>query len=85
MELTDKALKAAVKKAVEVGLLPKAGFIDVTEVNWRKVKDVVEAALAASDDILTRLGALLRSETPTPPVPCGWARRFIRWTKGRPR
>jgi hypothetical protein len=60
MELTDKALKAAIKKAVEVGLLPKAGFIDVIETNWRKVKDVVEAALAETEaDVASRPRELL--------------------------
>jgi cell division protein FtsB len=35
--------------------------------------------------MIDKLEALLRLERPTSPVPCGWARRFIRWTKGRPR
>jgi hypothetical protein len=50
MQLTDAMLQAAVRKAVEVKLLPKAGFIDVIEENWQKVKAVVEAALAEADD-----------------------------------
>jgi hypothetical protein len=45
VELTDAMLAAAVRKAIEVGLLPKAGFIDVIEENWRKVRDIVQAAL----------------------------------------
>jgi hypothetical protein len=35
MQLTDAMLQAAVRKAVEVELLPKAGFIDVRKEGWR--------------------------------------------------
>jgi uncharacterized protein (DUF1778 family) len=50
VELTDAMLAAAVRKAIDVGLLPKAGFIDVVEENWRKVRDVVQAALDAAEE-----------------------------------
>jgi hypothetical protein len=50
MQLTDAMLAAAVRKAVEVELLPKAGFIDVRKEGWRQVKAVLEAALAEADD-----------------------------------
>jgi hypothetical protein len=46
---TDEMLAAAVRKAVELGLLPRGGFVDVNERNWQKVKQVVEAALAARE------------------------------------
>jgi hypothetical protein len=50
MQLTEAMLQAAVRKAVEVELLPKAGFIDVRKEGWRQVKAVVEAALAEADE-----------------------------------
>lgn len=46
MECTEEMLTAAVKKAVEVGLLPKIGFGDQVAENWNKVRATVEAALA---------------------------------------
>jgi ribosomal protein L37AE/L43A len=50
MLVTDAMLHAAVRKAVEVELLPKAGPGDMIEESWRQVKAVVEAALAEADD-----------------------------------
>jgi hypothetical protein len=48
MKCTDEMLQAAVKKAVEVGLLPKHGFDDQVAQNWVNMKAVVEAALEAA-------------------------------------
>lgn len=45
--VTDEMLTAAGRKAVELRLIPRGGFVDVNEENRRKVKQVVEAALAA--------------------------------------
>jgi hypothetical protein len=50
MQVTDAMLQAAVTKAVEVKLLPGAGFLVVAEKDCRKVKAVLEAALAEADD-----------------------------------
>jgi hypothetical protein len=50
MQLTEAMLQAAVRKAVEVELLPKSDFIDLVEKNWQKIKAVLEAALAEADD-----------------------------------
>jgi hypothetical protein len=51
MLVTDAMLQAAVTKAVEVKLLPGAGFLVVAEEDCRKVKAVIEAALAEADDV----------------------------------
>lgn len=48
MECTQEMLEAAVKKAVEVGLLPKHGFGDQVAENWSKMKAVLNAALSAA-------------------------------------
>jgi hypothetical protein len=50
MQLTDKVIAAAVTKAVDVKLLSKRALINDVEENWRKVKTVVEVALAAADE-----------------------------------
>jgi hypothetical protein len=47
--LTDAALAAAVRKAVEVGLLPRTGFMDEIAKNWERIRDVVRAALDAME------------------------------------
>lgn len=48
MECTEEMLTAAVKKAVEVGLLPKIGFGDQVAENWGRVRAVIETALAVA-------------------------------------
>lgn len=46
MECTEAMLSAAVKKAVEVGLIPKYAIGEETYLkNWGNVKAVLEAAL----------------------------------------
>jgi predicted component of type VI protein secretion system len=47
--LTDAALAAAVRKAVEVGLLPMTGFMDENAKNWERIRAVVRAALDAME------------------------------------
>jgi hypothetical protein len=49
MLITEAMLQAAVKKAVEVKLLPGAGFLVVAEKDCRNIKAVLEAALAEAD------------------------------------
>lgn len=44
---TDGMLQAAVDKAVENGLLPKAGFHEVIADNWRRMEECINAALQA--------------------------------------
>jgi hypothetical protein len=70
MQLTEAMLQAAVKKAVEVELLPKAGFIDVRKEGWRQVKAVLEAALAEADD-----GR--HATVPPPAEPFPWCRFVV--------
>jgi hypothetical protein len=48
-QVTEAMLQAAVKKAVEVKLLPKAGFEDQIAANWERIKAVVQAALDAGE------------------------------------
>lgn len=48
MECTEEMLIAAVKKAVEIGVLPKHGFDDQVAQNWDNVKAIIEAALAVA-------------------------------------
>jgi hypothetical protein len=51
MQLTDKMLQAAVRKAVEVELLPSAErTLDEVQESRRKVRAVLEVALAEADD-----------------------------------
>jgi len=45
---TDDMLQAAVNKAVENGLLPKAGLCEVIAENWRRMEECVNAALQAN-------------------------------------
>jgi hypothetical protein len=47
--LTDAALAAAVRRAVEVGLLPTVNLTVVIPGNWERIKDVVQAALDAME------------------------------------
>lgn len=48
MEVTDEMLQIAMKKAVEVGLVPKFAIGEETYLkNWSGVKAILEAALAA--------------------------------------
>jgi hypothetical protein len=42
----DETLAIAVKKAIDVGLIPKVGFIDDVAENWEKVKAVTEIVAA---------------------------------------
>jgi hypothetical protein len=70
MLITDAMLHAAVRKAVEVKLLPGAGFFVVAEEDWRKVKAVVEAALAEADD-----GR--HATVPPPAEPFPWCRFVV--------
>jgi NAD(P)H-dependent flavin oxidoreductase YrpB (nitropropane dioxygenase family) len=52
MDVTTKMLAAAVKKADELGLLPMAEWtLERVEENWRRIRQVLEAALAAADDV----------------------------------
>jgi hypothetical protein len=50
MQVTDAMLAAAVRKAVELGLLHRTLFQDHVERDRRKVKQVLEAALAAAGE-----------------------------------
>jgi hypothetical protein len=50
MLVTDAMLHAAIRKAVEVELLPRCGPGDMIEESWRQVKAVLEAALTEADD-----------------------------------
>ena len=47
---TEPMLAAAVDKAVDVRLLPRCGIADNVAVNWNRVEQVVNAALAAGGD-----------------------------------
>ena len=47
MEITQTMLEAAVKKAVEVGLLPRMGDMESYVANWEAVQSIVQAALDA--------------------------------------
>jgi hypothetical protein len=47
--VTDAMLAAAVRKAIEVKLLPKEDWVDNIGKNWERIKAVVEAALEADD------------------------------------
>lgn len=51
MQVTDAMLAAAITKAVELGILHRTLFQDHVERDRRKVRQVLEAALAASDDV----------------------------------
>lgn len=52
MRITDEMLTAAVRKAVELELLPPAEWThEKIDENWRKIKQVLVAALAAGDDV----------------------------------
>jgi hypothetical protein len=44
-------LQAAINKAVENGLLPKAGFCDVIAENWQRMEECINAALQANSGI----------------------------------
>jgi hypothetical protein len=46
---TDAMLTAAVRKAVELKLLPKEDWVDNIGKNWERIKAVVEAALEAEE------------------------------------
>jgi hypothetical protein len=70
MQLTDAMLQSAVRKAVEVELLPECGPGDIIEESWRQVKAVLEAALAEADD---GRGATV----PPPAVPFPWCRFVV--------
>lgn len=50
MEVTSAMLAAAVRKAVELALVPRAGFIDQCDEGCRKVEAVVQAAIDAEID-----------------------------------
>ena len=45
MEATQEMLEAAVKKAVEVGLLPRLSDTESYVTNWKAIRAVVQAAL----------------------------------------
>lgn len=62
MKLTETMHDAAIAKAVELGLTPRTDFVADVADHWRKLGEVVAAALAAADDDLARLGDPLRSE-----------------------
>jgi hypothetical protein len=47
--LTDAALAVAVRRAVEVGLLPSHDVADTVAKNWERIRDVVRAALDAME------------------------------------
>ena len=52
MECTEEMLKAAVKKAVEVGLVPKyAAGEEAYLKNWADVKAIIEAALSVAPPV----------------------------------
>jgi hypothetical protein len=50
LNITDVMLTAAVRKAIEVGLLPKVHFCDVVGENWQRVREVIQAAVQSADD-----------------------------------
>jgi hypothetical protein len=49
MELTNSMVRAAIKQAVEVGLLPRHGAQN--EYDWNLMKQVVGAALTAQGQV----------------------------------
>ena len=49
MEVTNKMLYAAVRKAVKVGILPAQANMDTHALNHESLKRVIEAAINASD------------------------------------
>jgi hypothetical protein len=49
MELTNSMVRAAIKQAVEVGLLPRHGAQN--EYDWNLMKQVVGAALTAQRQV----------------------------------
>lgn len=51
MQVTESMLGAAVKVAVERGLLPKYDFADKSAENWETIKLMLEAALSTATDI----------------------------------
>lgn len=51
MQITESMLGAAVKVAVERGLLPKYDFADKSAENWETIKLMLEAALSADTDM----------------------------------
>lgn len=48
MQVTDEMLIAAVKKAVELGLIPHVVDQDTYIKNYDRIKDILQAALDAS-------------------------------------
>lgn len=46
-EVTDEMLAAAMKKAVELGVVPKHGDTDIYTKNWDAMKQILEAAITA--------------------------------------
>jgi hypothetical protein len=50
MNVTDEMVQAAIKKAIEAGLLPRHACREEAEVNKELVRLVVQAALKSSTD-----------------------------------
>ncbi len=49
MQVTDKMLIAAMKKAVELKIFPKAGLQDDIARNWDAMREVLEAAVGEAE------------------------------------
>lgn len=47
MEVSDEALIAAMRKAVDVGLFPKHGPQEHVEENWQRMREILMAAKEA--------------------------------------
>lgn len=51
MQITDKMLQAAMKKAIEHGLVPRSLARDDYFQNMKALKDILQAALAPCDEL----------------------------------
>ncbi len=50
MQITYEMLHAAIKKAVELGMIPKYVSLDDSENKWQKMKEVLQAAINKSEE-----------------------------------
>lgn len=62
MEITEKMLQAAMKKAIEHGLVPRSLAREDYFHNLKALRDILQAALAPSDEIRTAGEPTKRSE-----------------------
>lgn len=59
MQVTQEMLEAAMKKAVEVGMLPKMVDTDTYLKNWKDMRAVLQAAIDAPTGRELRLDVIL--------------------------